>query len=394
MSSPPRSVRSRRTAPVVGVVGAGSGPAHRILEVLSSPRVQSGGSASRNLVGLDVAPEGAPASAAATAPDDTPSTAAPNVSWRPLDLSQPASLLAALRGLDAVVYVAASTDLVADLVLHPRERRDLAVRRIQALVIATAAAAVSQLVVVSSAMVYGAALDNAVPLPEDADLAAERNDGLVGDLLAVEEVLETARDVHLGLAVTVLRPAALVGAGADTVITRHFEAPRLLTLKTGCPAWQFCHVDDLATAVDVVIRQRLGPVLTVASGPAMTQPEVEHLSGMRHVELSESLAFGTATRLHRAGVLPMPASDLTFAVYPWVVSSATLRAAGWSAAYDAPTCLGVLLEGTRGRHAVASRRVDRKDAALGAALGAASASATVALVGTAAVLRRRRRKGS
>jgi len=372
VSSPRNGVRSRRTRPVVGVVGAGSRVDHRILRVLSA-----GGTQSRDLVGLDMEPEPAQPHAA-------------NVSWRPMDLSSPASLLAALRGVDAVVYLAASTDLAADLMLHPRERRDLAVRRIQALVIATAAAAVSHLVVVSSAMVYGAAPTNAVPLPEDAPLAAERDDGLVGDLLAVEEVLQAARDVHPGLAVTVLRPAALVGAGVDTVVTRHFEAPRLLTLKNGCPAWQFCHVDDLATAVDVTIEQRLGPVLTVASGPPMSQSEVERISGMRHVELSETLAFGTATRLHRAGVLPMPASDLTFAVYPWVVSAAILVAAGWSAAYDAPTCLGVLLEGIRGRHAVVSRRLDRRDAA---ALGAASASATVALVGTAAVMRRRRRKG-
>ena len=42
----------------------------------------------------------------------------------------------------------------------------------------------------------------------------------------------------------------------------------------------------------------------------------------------------------------------------------------------------------RGSHAVAARRLDRKDAALGAA------SAAVALVGTAAIMRRRRRKGS
>jgi LPXTG-motif cell wall-anchored protein len=53
---------------------------------------------------------------------------------------------------------------------------------------------------------------------------------------------------------------------------------------------------------------------------------------------------------------------------------------------DNETCLGLLLEGVRGHHAVASRRLDRKDAALGAA------GAAVALVGTAAIVRRRRRR--
>lgn len=47
--------------------------------------------------------------------------------------------------------------------------------------------------------------------------------------------------------------------------------------------------------------------------------------------------------------------------------------------------MGVMLDSIKGRHAVVARRVDRKDAALGAA------SAAVALVGTAAVLRRAKR---
>jgi hypothetical protein len=88
------------------------------------------------------------------------------------------------------------------------------------------------------------------------------------------------------------------------------------------------------------------------------------------------------------GILPSPATDLVYAVYPWAVSSATLVAAGWQPAYDNATCLGVLMDSIRGHHALAARRVDRKDAALGAA------SAAVALVGTAAMLRRHRRKGA
>jgi hypothetical protein len=146
-------------------------------------------------------------------------------------------------------------------------------------------------------------------------------------------------------------------------------------------------VEDLATALVATVEHGLEPVVTVASEGWMTQTEVEAVSGMRRVELSESVALGTAQRLHRVGILPTPATDLAYAVYPWAVPSVTLIAAGWQPTYDNVTCLGVLLDGIRGHHAVAARRVDRKDAALGAA------SAAVALVGTAAIMRRRRRKG-
>ena len=50
-----------------------------------------------------------------------------------------------------------------------------------------------------------------------------------------------------------LRPAALVGGGVDTIFTRHFEAPRLLAVKGSRTCWQFCHVDDLLSAIELVV---------------------------------------------------------------------------------------------------------------------------------------------
>ena len=368
MSSPRVRVRTRRQAMTVAVTGAASPLGDQIVRALLA-RSTAGG-AIGTVVGLD----------AERGPAD-------GVHWRLVDLGSP-DLAGSLRDVDALIHIAASTDLEADLHQSARVRRERAVRQIQTVVISAAATRVSRLVVVTSAMTYGASPDNAVPLPEDAPLEADPDEGQVGDLLAVEQILRTAAEVHPGLAITVVRPAALVGPSVDTVITRHFEAPRLLTVKGGCPAWQFCHVEDLATALVATVELGLGPVVTVASPGWMTQAEVEVVSGMRRVELSESVALGTAHRLHRVGILPSPATDLVYAVYPWAVSSATLIAAGWQPAYDNVTCLGVLMDSIRGHHALAARRVDRKDAALGAA------SAAVALVGTAAMLRRHRRKGA
>jgi nucleoside-diphosphate-sugar epimerase len=304
--------------------------------------------------------------------------------WRLADSTSPA-VAGVLRGVDVLVWVAASADLQSSLAVRAAARRERVVRTAQTLVTAAAASGVGRFVAVTSAKVYGASPDNPVPLAEDAPLRGVPDDGVVGDLLAVEGVLDEARRTHPGLAVTVVRPAALVGPGIDTVITRHFEAPRLLTVKGAHPAWQFCHIEDLASALVTVVTNDVGPVATVGCEGTLTQEQVERLTGMRRVQLSEAAALGTAQQLHRFGVLPAPASELALAIYPWAVDSVRVRAAGWRAAYDNETCLGVLLESIAGRHAVAARRVDRKDAALGAA------SAAVALVGTAAVLRRARR---
>jgi hypothetical protein len=85
-------------------------------------------------------------------------------------------------------------------------------------------------------------------------------------------------------------------------------------------------------------------------------------------------------------VIRAPASDLQYFVHPWVVPSTRLRDAGWRPAYDNVTALGLLLEQARGHHAVAARRVGRRDATIGAA------GAAVAAIGTAALVRAARRK--
>lgn len=294
-----------------------------------------------------------------------------------------------LRGCQAVVHSAAITDLGATLKSNPSARRAQAVREAQALVTASAAVGVRHVVVVTSAMVYGARAGHPVPLPEDTPVATDLGASVIGDLPEVEAVLDTARAIHPGLLVTSVRPAALVGNGADTIITRHFEAPRLLVMRGREAHWQFCHVEDLATAVDRVLRDRLAPVVTVSGGEPLSQAMVERISGLRRVELPASSAYAAAERLHRLGVLPSPASDLDFISHPWVVGAQALRAAGWRPAWDNEASLSVLLDGVRGQTAVLTRRFGRMDVA---AIGAASAA--VAVGASAALLRRSRGKGA
>ena len=87
---------------------------------------------------------------------------------------------------------------------------------------------------------------------------------------------------------------------------------------------------------------------------------------------------------------PAPAIDLRYVVYPWVTDCAALRAAGWRPRFGNAEVLEVLLEARRGRHAVAGRRIARKEATITAA--GATVGATVAVIGTAAIVRRARRR--
>ena len=303
------------------------------------------------------------------------------VVWRIADVRDPV-LAGRLHGVDVIVH--ADLDLAADS--DSRTRRAYNVRGAQTVLTAAAAGGVGRVVLLTSAMVYGAKPDNPVPLDEDAPLDADPDGSVVGDFMEIEQLAERSPRTNPGMAITVVRPAALVGEGIDTLITRHFEAPRLLAVKGCAPRWQFCHLADLLSAVELAAAGLVTGAFAVGCDGWLEQDQVEELSGLRRIELPAGVTFATAQRLHRAGITPAPVADLHYVVYPWVVDCRRLREAGWQPSVSNTEALQVLLGQRAGHHAVAGRRLARKDATITAA------GATVAVIGTAAIVRQVRKR--
>src|SRR6266536_1214743 len=233
------------------------------------------------------------------------------VHWRVVDVRDPA-LAGRLTGVDVLVHT--DLDLAPDS--DYRSRRAFNVRGAQTVLTAAAASRVGRVVLVTSAMVYGARPDNPVPLD---------------------------------------------------------EAARLLTVKGCAPRWQFCHTDDLVPALELAAAGLISGEFAVGCEGWLEQEQVEELSGLRRIELPAGLTFGTVHRLHRAGITPAAITDLHFVVYPWVVDCRTLRDAGWRPEFDNAAAFGVLLEQRAGRLAVAGRRLARKEATITAAGATAAA---------------------
>ena len=107
---------------------------------------------------------------------DSVRPAVPGARSRLVDVREPA-LAESLSGVDSVVHLA--LDLGFD---NDRDvRRSLNVRGTATVLTAAAAAGVRRVVLVTSAMVYGARADNPVPLAEDAPLQAEPEHSTLGD---------------------------------------------------------------------------------------------------------------------------------------------------------------------------------------------------------------------
>jgi len=351
------TVRSRRNpapppprGPVVAVTGAATGLGRALVERLAARDDLQG------LVGLD---------------RSVPRM--DGVVWRACDVLDPV-LAARLRGADTVVHLATTYDAA----LPAAERRATNVRGTELVLQAARAAGASRVVLTTSADVWGAVPGRRVPLPDASPAAGGPDDtALVGDHVEVERL---AAQVD-GLRVTVLRPAVLVGGSLgrayDGVLLRQLlTSPRLLAVRGIEPQWQLCHTDDLLAALELAALGRVEGPLGVGCDGALPQSRVETVSGRRRLELPAEVALATAERLHRSGVSTASPRELDHLLAPLVVAADGLRAAGWVPGWTNESALAAYL---------ADRRGDGRTGAVTAA------GATVALMGTAALVRRVRR---
>jgi nucleoside-diphosphate-sugar epimerase len=311
----------------------------------------------------------------------------PAATWRVADVRDPA-LASRLADVETLVHLATDRSPTTPT----DQRRAVNVRGTEVLLDAAAAAGVKRVVLLTSAMVYGAYATHSVPLSEDDPILAEPPDGLVGDWIAMEKAALRHSNGASALELTVVRPASLVGPAPDALLPGLFEALRLLGIRDAKCHWQFCHLDDL---LDALIAASFGDVtgaVTVGCDGWLSRAEVEAIAGMRSVVLPSAVAFATANRLHRVGALASPSSDLHFLVHPWVVGSQRLHESGWSPRWTNEAALREhlrLLGDRAGRGLVL---LDRRDATRAAAGAAAGAGATLAVIGSFALARARRRR--
>jgi nucleoside-diphosphate-sugar epimerase len=272
------------------------------------------------------------------------------------------------------------------------ERRAINVRGTEVLLDAAVSAGVQRVVLLTSAMVYGANATNPVPLDEDAPVITEPPDGLVGDWVAMEQAAVRRTSGESAPDLTVVRPASLVGPVTDALMPGLFEAVRLFGIRDARCHWQFCHVDDLLDALAAAALGEVTGSVTVGCDGWLTRSEVEKIAGMRSVIVRSAVAFASADRLHRVGALAAAPSDLHYLQHPWVVGSQQLRKTGWEPLWTNETALTEHLRLLGDRAGRSLLVVDRKDATRAAAGAAAGAGATLAVIGSLALARARAKR--
>jgi nucleoside-diphosphate-sugar epimerase len=266
--------------------------------------------------------------------------------------------------------------------------RSVEARAFRAVLEAASSASVGHLVVVSTAMVYGAWANSPVPLTEAAPLRPVPGVAYAAEAAEVERLVLEWRDDHPTATATVLRPVVTVRVSDGGWLKRSPWVPtpwRSRSADVGPPV-QYLLLDDLVSAIGVASRERLDGPFNVAPEGWISGEARQELVGPRpRFGLPDALADSlTERRLRRSGY---PSAVAAYTREPWVVASDALRAAGWQ---PVDTNEQAFVEA----HApgpFASLDAGRRQLVSLAAVGAAG----VAVVGgVAAVVRRRRRRRS
>lgn len=238
----------------------------------------------------------------------------------------------------------------------------------------------THLVVLSSAMVYGALANNPIPLTEAAVLRPDPSFVYARQLAAAEETIEAWRAVTPSRTVAVLRPVVPVAADGTSSLARALTAGSGQPFGEADPDAQFVHHDDVASAVAIAVSRRLDDVFNVAPDGSIPGERLRALSGQRfRLPLPARLADVVHALRWRFQRGPIPPGLRSYTRAPWVVANDRLRAHGW-----APTVTNeqAYVEGTESKWWTMVTPKRRQELSLGAMIaGIVVGSAIAAVMG-------------
>jgi nucleoside-diphosphate-sugar epimerase len=322
-------------------------------------------------------------------------TSDPKVEHRVLDLAQepsggPSRLDAAVDGATAVIHLAWSLSTPVGRGQAEGGGRSANLVSLGRVLDAASRAGVAQLVHLSSATVYGAWPDNAVPLGEDAALRPNPGFGFAAEKAEAERMVAEWADQRPDATIAILRPAVTVGSQGPALY-RALAATRLPRPDNGARPMQFLHIDDLASAVILARRNHLSGIYNVAPDGWVGEDAARTLAGgIARVTLpgrpaGALLAWGW--RVLREGTAK---EALAYAVHPWVIANDRLKDAGWVPLHTNEEALVTADDRAHWGDLPPSRRQDVALAAMVGGIVAAGVGAVGAGAALAARSRRRR----
>jgi nucleoside-diphosphate-sugar epimerase len=206
---------------------------------------------------------------------------------------------------------------------------------------------VDHVVLVSSALVYGASAENPIPLPEDAPLRPDPEVGWAVELAEAERRSADWAD-RSGKPLAILRPALIADPDGDDFLVRALGGIDSLRPAGESRPVQFVHIDDLAAAVTLAVSRRLDGTFNVAPDGWVDDSEAAALAGavLPRPGLPARLVGPVRRLAWKVGLGATPPAMSAYADHPWVVAADRLRAEGWEPTHTNEEALVVTTKGS------------------------------------------------
>lgn len=209
----------------------------------------------------------------------------------------------------------------------PEERHEVNVLGTRRLLEFCAKYDVKQLVVLSSAYVYGALPENPYFLDEDSPLNSSRTYPEMRDLVEMDTLTTTHLWQHPAMATALLRPVSTLGTHVRSAIVKYLRMRYVPTILGFNPMTQFIHEEDVTEAIALALEKKLRGVFNVTGpGEVPIKVAIEQTGGTA-VPVPEIVARALFGRLFRLGLFHTPVGAIDFIKYPCTVAGKRFVAA-------------------------------------------------------------------
>ncbi|MGY6500418.1 MAG: NAD-dependent epimerase/dehydratase family protein [Acidimicrobiales bacterium] len=195
-------------------------------------------------------------------------------------------------------------------------------------------AGVAQVVLMSSATVYGASTANPIPLSENAPLEPNPGFDFAEAKAAAERLALAFAEECPDVAVCTLRPTTTLAEGEPSWVSAALVGAVGLRAGEVDPPVQFLHFDDLAAATVLVTERGCSGAFNVAPDGWIPPDAMAALAGVPRPRVPASVAGRLAALRWQIGLSPAPPEILPWVMHPWVVANDRLRAEGWEPAHS------------------------------------------------------------
>jgi UDP-glucose 4-epimerase len=210
---------------------------------------------------------------------------------------------------------------------------------------------VRDVVVKSSAYVYGAAKEDPVWFTEETPRSGPSRTRVERSLEAVEGYVRDFAEDNPHVNVTLLRFSNVLGPDIVTPISRALELPLVPSIFGFDPRFQFVHEDDVVRSILFVLDQRLPGIYNVAGDGLLPWSEVARIRGKRTFPVTPFGSGVVTWPLKQIGV-ELPDELLTLLRYGRGIDNRRLKQAGFDYRYTSAGAVEAFVEALRLRSTV------------------------------------------